>query len=63
MTYRPRRLRPHHNGSERWVIESDVSLSMDAWQKVRDRWNEFMRPTGRRRLLIMDGGLKARRVR
>lgn len=63
MTYRPRRLRPHHNGSERWVIESDVSLTMDMRQKIRAQWSEFMRPTGRRRLLIMDGGLRARRVR
>lgn len=64
MTYRPRRLRPHHNGSERWVIESDASLTMDVRQKIRAQWSEFMRPTGRRhRLLVMDGGLRARRVR
>ena len=64
MTYRPRRLRPHHNGNERWIIESDVSLTMDVRQKIRAQWDEFMRLTGRRpRLLVMDGGLKARRVR
>jgi len=64
VTYRPRRLRQHHNGSERWIIESDVSLTMDARQKIRAQWDQFMCPTGRRhRLLVMDGGLRARRVR